>query len=64
MRRVVLGVLAAVVLVVVLDQVFEQGSVEVVLLLEQMLKAGARQLVEQRADEAIAPVGAAGDVFA
>jgi hypothetical protein len=63
-RGVVPGVFAAVVLVVVLDQVFEQGGVEVVALFKQMLGAEPGQFVEHRAHEAVALVGAAGDVLA
>ncbi len=63
MGRIVLGVLAAAVLVVVLDQVFEEGGVEIVLLGEDALEAELHQLVDEGPAEVVA-LGLVGDVFA
>ena len=63
MRRVVFGVFAAAVLVVVLDQVFEDRGVEVELLGEDVLEAEFHQLVDDGAAEVVA-LGIVGDVFA
>jgi hypothetical protein len=62
-RGVVLGVFAAAVLVVVLDQVFKQRGVEVVLLVEDALKAEVAQLVDDGAAKGVA-LGGVGDEFA
>jgi hypothetical protein len=53
-RGVVLGVFAAAVLVVVLDQVFKQRGVEVVFLVEDALKAEVAQLVDDGAAKGVA----------
>jgi len=58
--RVILGVFPAAVLVVVLDEVFEDGGEEVELLAEQALEAEVYQLVDEGAGEVVA---LGGDVF-
>ena len=63
MRRVVFGVLAAAVVVVVLDQVFEEGGVEVEFLVEDALEAELHQFVDDGAAEVVA-FGVVGDVVA
>ena len=63
MRRVILGVFAAAVLVVILDQVFEDGREEIELLAENPFKTKLNQLVDQRPAEII-PFGTVGDVVA
>jgi hypothetical protein len=60
---VVLGVFAAAVLVVVLDQVLEEGGVEVVFLGEDALEAEFHQLVDEGAAEVVA-FAFVGDVLA
>ena len=54
MWRVVLGVFAAGVAVIVLDQVFKDGGVEVEFLRENTLEAKLHQLVNNGAAESIA----------
>ncbi len=54
MRGVVLGVFAAAVLVVILDQVFKQRGVEVVFLREDALEAEVAQLVDDGSTESVA----------
>ncbi len=63
MRGVVLGVFAAAVAVVVLDQVFEDRGVEVEFLIEDALEAEFHQLVDDGAAEVVA-FGVVGDVVA
>ena len=63
MRRVILGILAAAVLVVILDQVFKDGGEEIELLLEDALETEIHQRVDQGAAEVIA-LGTVGDVVA
>ena len=62
-RGVVLGVFAAAVLVVVLDEVFKQGGVEVIFLREDALEAELHQFIDDGAAEVVA-LGGVGDVFA
>lgn len=60
MGRVILGVFPAAVLVVVLDEVFEEGGEEVEFFREQALEAEADELVDEGAGEVVA---LGGDVF-
>ena len=62
MRGVVLGVFAAAVFVIVLDEIFKQSGVEVVFLREDALEAEFHQLVDDGAAEGIA-LGGIGDEF-
>ena len=62
-RGLILGILAAAVLVVVLDQVFKDGGEEIKLLLDDALKAEVHQRVDQRAAEGVA-LRTVGDVIA
>ncbi len=63
MRGVVLGVFAAAVFVVILDQVFKQRSVEVIFLREDALEAEVAQFVDEGAAKGVA-LGWVGDEFA
>ena len=63
MRREVFGVLAAAVAVVVLDQVFEEGGVEVEFLGKDALEAELHQFVDNGATEVIA-FGIVGNIVA
>ena len=63
MRGVVLGIFAAAVFVVVLDEVFKQRGVKVVLLAKDALKAEVAQLVDDGAAKRVA-LGGVGDEFA
>ena len=59
-RGVILGVFAAAVFVVVLDEVFKKGGEEVELFRENLLEAEVDELVDEGAGELVALVG---DVF-
>ena len=62
MRRVILGVFAAAVFVVVFNQVLKQGGVKVVFLIEDALKAEFNQFIDDRPAKSIA-FGGVGDEF-
>ena len=63
MGRVVLGVFAATVFVVVLDEIFKQRGVKVVLLAKDALKAEVAQLVDDGPAKSVS-LGGVGDEFA
>jgi hypothetical protein len=48
MRRVILGVFAATVFVVVFDQILKEGCVKVILLVKNVLKAEFNQFIDNR----------------
>ena len=54
MRCIVLSVLASTVFVVILDQVFEEGRIEIIFLGEDALEAEIYQLVDEGATEVVA----------